>query len=189
MPFNVDNFVKLAFAFRMRNLKMFTKLFLSHIVVGLVAIISLAGIFYAVISDNLIQRSLNQLSSINILKEQLVATYLTRSQQNLRALQLEQKFLNIYAAVASSVKNGASIHTSDMQDVEDICQLYNFKNIHLYDLNHRELFSTDSTTYKENLLQKIDSAINADPDRLRPIDASFVAEDKRTLLFYYVPIM
>ena len=69
---------------------MFTKLFLSHIAVGLVAIISLAAILYAVFSDNLIQRTLNQLSSVNILKEELVANYFLRSQQNLEALQLEQ---------------------------------------------------------------------------------------------------
>ena len=173
----------------MRNLKMFTKLFLSHSVVGFVALVSLAGIFYAVISDNLIERSLNQLSSINILKEELVGTYLRRSQQNLKALQLEQKFLKIYSALASSVGKGKSVHTSDMRDVENICQLYNFKNMHLFDLNHRELFSTDTTQYPENLLQKIDSAIDVDPNRIRPIDATLTAEDKRTLLFYYIPIL
>ena len=81
---------------------MFTKLFLSHIIVGLVAIISLAAILYAVFSDNLIQRTLNQLSSVNILKEELVANYFLRSQQNLEALQLEQKFLKIFTAVSAS---------------------------------------------------------------------------------------
>ena len=57
------------------------------------------------------------------------------------------------------------------------------------DLNHHELFSTDSTRYKENVLQRIDSAINAEPNRLRLIDASHTSNDKQTLLFYYVPIL
>jgi two-component system, NarL family, sensor kinase len=173
----------------MRNLKMFTKLFLSHITVGLVAIISLAAILYAVFSDNLIQRTLNQLSSVNILKKELVANYFLRSQQNLEALQLEKKFLKIFTAVSGAVTNGISVHTSDMQDVENICRLYNFQNIHLYDLDHHELFSTDTTRYNENVLQRIDSAINAEPNRLRLIDASHTSNKKQTLLFYYVPVM
>src|SRR5688572_28721103 len=173
----------------MRNLKMFTKLFLSHITVGLVAIISLAAILYAVFSDNLIQRTLNQLSSVNILKKELVANYFLRSQQNLEALQLEKKFLKIFTAVSGAVTNGISVHTSDMQDVENICRLYNFQNIHLYDLDHHELFSTDTTRYNENVLQRIDSAIRAEPNRLRLIDASHTSNKKQTLLFYYVPVM
>ena len=188
--FSTNNFIALFFEFsQMRNLKMFTKLFLSHIAVGLVAIISLAAILYAVFSDNLIQRTLNQLSSVNILKEELVANYFLRSQQNLEALQLEQKFLKIFKTVSSTVEKGISVHTSDMQDVENISRLYNFKNIHLFDLHHRELYSTDTTRYKENVLQRIDSAIIVEPNRLRLIDASHTSNDKQTLLFYYVPVL
>jgi hypothetical protein len=168
---------------------MFTKLFLSHIAVGLVAIMSLASIFYILLSDNLIQRTLNQLSSINILKEKLVANYFLRSQQNLEALALEHKFLNIFTAVSSAVEKGVSIHNSDMEDLENICKLYNFKNIHLFDLNHHQLFSTDSILYQENVLQKIDSVIYAHPNRLMLIDASHTSINKQTLLFYYVPIL
>lgn len=168
---------------------MFTKLFLSHIAVGLVAIMSLASIFYILLSDNLIQRTLNQLSSINILKEKLVANYFLRSQQNLEALALEHKFLNIFTAVSNAVEKGVSIHNSDMEDLENICELYNFKNIHLFDLNHHQLFSTDSILYQENVLQKIDSVIYAHPNRLMLIDASHTSINKQTLLFYYVPIL
>ncbi len=183
--FSTNNFFTIFFEFsQVRNLKMFTKLFLSHIAVGLVAIISLAAILYAVFSDNLIQRTLNQLSSVNILKEELVANYFLRSQQNLEALQLEQKFLKIFRTVSATVEKGISVHTSDMQDVENICRLYNFKNIHLFDLHHRELFSSDTTRYRENVLQRIDSAITVEPNRLRLVDASHTSNDKQTLLFH-----
>lgn len=168
---------------------MFTKLFLSHIIVGLVAIVSLASIFYVLLSDNLIQRTLNQLSSINILKEKLVANYFLRSQRNLEALALEHKFLNIFTAVSRAVETGVSIHNSDMEDLENICKLYNFKNIHLFDLNHHQLFSTDSILYQENVLQKIDSIIYTHPNRLMLIDASHTSINKQTLLLYYVPIL
>lgn len=173
----------------MRHLTTFAKLFLSHTVVALAAILTLAGIFYSIVSDNLIQRTINQLSSINILKEKLVANYVLRSKQNLEALQLEHKFLNIYSAVSSSVENGMSIHNSDMDDVENICRLYNFKNIHLFDLHHQQLYSTDSLHYQENVLEKIDSVIREDPERLRLIDASHISPESQTMIFYYVPII
>lgn len=168
---------------------MFAKLFLSHIALTVAAIVTLAGILYSIVSDNLLQRTLNQLSSINILKAKLVANYFLRSQQNLEALQLEHKFLNIFTAVHSAVENGKSVHNADMEDVENICRLYNFKNIHLYDLDHRELYSTDTTHFKENVLKKIDSVIHVQPTRQRLIDASHTSPNKQTVLFYYVPVL
>ena len=104
-------------------------------------------------------------------------------------MKLKHKFLNIFTAFSSAAAKGISVHTADMEDVENIRRLYNFKNIHLFDLDHHELFSTDSTPYKENVLQKIDSVIRARPNRLTLVDATHTSEDKQTLLFYYVPIL
>jgi two-component system, NarL family, sensor kinase len=171
----------------MRNFRIFTKLFLSHILLGLVAILSLATVFYALLSDNLIQRTLNQLSSINILKEKSVKDYFFRSQQTLEALQVEHKFLNIYRALINNPDKFLT-QSNDILDVENICKLYNFKNIHLFDLKHHQLFSTDSTLYSELLLEQIDSVISSEPSRLRIIDASSISPAKETRLFYYVPI-
>ena len=168
---------------------MFTKLFLSHVGLGLVAIVSLAAIFYLIFSDNLIQKTLNQLSSVNILKKNLIANYLSRSQQNLQALQLEHKFLKIYEAVSSARARGTAVQNSDMEQLDAIRKLYNFGHIHLYDLDHHQVFSTDSSSYEENLLQKVDSAILEEPNRMIVIDASHASPDKRTLLFYYLPML
>ena len=73
----------------MRNFRIFTKLFLTHSAVGLFALITLSVIFYNLLRDALIERTLDQLSSINILKKELVENYLFTSQQNLEALQVE----------------------------------------------------------------------------------------------------
>ncbi len=81
----------------MSNIKIFAKLTLSHSVLGLFTIIALSITFYIVLSNTLIQRSLDQLSSINILKKDLVESHFIRSQQNLEALQLEDKFSRIYS--------------------------------------------------------------------------------------------
>jgi two-component system, NarL family, sensor kinase len=172
----------------MKNLKIFAKLFLSHITVGIVSILSLAIIFYVLLRDNLIQRTLNQLSSINILKEEAVENYFLRSQQNLEALHLEHKFLNIYTSLTDP-QGGAFSDNEDMRDLENISKLYNFKNIHLFDLQQHELFSTDSSLYSESLLQRIDSVVKKSPNQLHLIDASTISPRHETLLFYYVPIL
>lgn len=173
----------------MKNQRMFTKLFVSHIAVALVSILALAVIFYLLLSETLLQRTLNQLSSINILKEKLVTNYFLRSQKNLEALTLEHKFANIFEAVSSVNKHDVSLHNTDMDDLENIRKLYNFKNVHLFDLDHRQLYSSDSSQYQENVLLEIDSAVKASPHRMRLVDASLTSAEKQTRIFYYVPIL
>ena len=171
----------------MRNLKIFAKLTLSHSVLGLFIIITLSITFYIVLRNTLIQRSLDQLSSINILKKDLVESYFFRSQQNLEALQLEGKFSRIYSdRVRLSTTDQMS---QDLADIENLCKLYNFKNLHVFDTQHRQLFSTDREMYPEGLLKEIDSAVSISPNRLRIIDATSYSPNKQVLLFYYVPIL
>ncbi|MDH4090796.1 MAG: sensor histidine kinase [Cyclobacteriaceae bacterium] len=171
----------------MRNLKIFAKLTLSHSVLGLFIIITLSITFYIVLRNTLIQRSLDQLSSINILKKDLVESYFFRSQQNLEALQLEDKFSRIYSdRVRLSTTDQMS---QDLADIENLCKLYNFKNLHVFDTQHRQLFSTDREMYPEGLLKEIDSAVSISPNRLRIIDATSYSPNKQVLLFYYVPIL
>ena len=171
----------------MRNLKIFAKLFLSHSVIGLLATVILSVIFYSVLSDTLLKRTLDQLSSINVLKKDLVESYFFRSQQNLEALQIENKFNKIYHDLLERHVPAGENH--DLTDIKNLCKLYNFKNIHLFDTHHKEFFSTDEEQYPEGLLSIIDSAISVEPDRIRIIDASDYSPDNETLLFYYVPIL
>jgi signal transduction histidine kinase len=171
----------------MRNFRIFAKLFLSHSLVGLLVISALSFIFYTLLSKTLIERSLDQLASINILKSDLVESYFFRSLQNLEALQVEDKFLRIYHDLISRTASEPSQH--DLVDIENLRRLYNFKNIHVFNTHHHQLFSTEAEMYPEGLLSKIDSAIVQDPQRMRIIDASSYSQEKHTLLFYYVPIL
>lgn len=173
----------------MRNLKIFTKLFLSHAAVVLVAIVTLSVTFYLLISNALVQRTLDQLSSINFLKKELVETYLFKSKQNLEALQLESKFLKIYHDLDRHPTDEQQHQNADLIDIEHLCTFYDFKNLHVFDTRHHQLYSTDKEMYPEGLLKKIDSAIIIEPRRLHVIDASTYSPDKSTLLFYYVPIL
>jgi signal transduction histidine kinase len=170
----------------MRNFRIFTKLFFTHSAVGLFALITLSVIFYNLLRDALIERTLDQLSSINILKKELVENYLFRSQQNLEALQVENKFLAIYHEL---LEHHATAQTNrDIADIGNLQKLFDFKNLHVFDTHHRQLFSTDEEMYPDGLLSRIDSAISKDPANIRIIDASAHALGDETLLFYYVPI-
>lgn len=171
----------------MRNLKISTKLFLSHIALGLFVLVSLSVIFYSFLSAVLIERTLDQLSSINILKKGLVENYLFRSQQNLEALQVEDKFLKIYRNLVEKSQPIPGNH--DLADIDNLCKLYNFKNIHIFDTHHHQLYSTDKEMYPEGLLTKIDSTISVAPERLHIIDGSHYSGGNETLVFYYVPIV
>ncbi len=173
----------------MKNLNIFVKLLLSHALVGLTAIITLSIIFYLLISHALIERTLDQLSSINILRKDLVESYFFKSQQNLEALQLENKFLKIYHDLNKHPTPEEQRNNTDLIDIEHLCAFYDFKNIHVFDTLHHQLYSTDKEMYPEDLLQRIDSSIAADPFRLHIIDASTYYPNQLTLLFYYVPII
>jgi signal transduction histidine kinase len=171
----------------MRNFRIFAKLFLTHSAVGLFALITLSVIFYNQLTDALIERTLDQLSSVNILKKELVENYLFRSQQNLEALQVENKFLTIYHDL---LEHHATAQTNqDIADISNLQKLFDFKNLHVFDTHHRQLFSTDEEMYPAGLLTRIDSAISKDPSRIRIVDASTHSLGDETLLFYYVPII
>lgn len=168
-----------------KGFKIFGKLFISHSSVGLIAIIAASVIFYSILRVALMNRALDQLSSVNVLKKHLIEDYLYRSRLNLEALQVEEKFLNIYYDVTN---DRASQDHRDIRDIYKLCKLYNFLNLHIFDTRHRQLFSTDEEMYPDNLLSKIDNAIGKDRMRIHVIDASLHSE-KGTLLFYYVPII
>lgn len=170
----------------MRNLKISAKLFLSHISLGFFILLALSLIFYSLLRTVLMERTLDQLSSINILKKGLVENYLFRSKQNLEALQVEAKFLNIYQDLME--KSMPLLANRHIADINNLCKLYDFRNIHIFDTHHNQLYSTDEKMYPEGLLAKIDSAISPHPDQLHIIDESNYQASNETLLFYYVPI-
>jgi len=168
-----------------KGFRIFGKLFISHSLVGLIAIIAASVIFYSILRIALINRALDQLSSVNVLKKHLIEDYLYRSMLNLEALQVEEKFLHIYEDVTNYHQ---SQDHRDISDIYRLCKLYDFTNIHIFDTHHRQLFSTDEKMYPDSLLNRIDDAIRKDRLRVHVIDASRHA-DKETLVFYYVPII
>ncbi len=172
----------------MKRHKIFTKLFISFTSVVLVALLALSSIFYLRIRDVLIQRTIDQLSSVNILKKQLVENYFLRSIQNLEELQLENKFLQIQdELVQLSVDNQQRI--KDLNEIDSIRRLYDFEKFYLFDNQQRQLYSTGEQIFPKDILTAIDSIVQNNPNKLRMVDASSFSPDSLTRIYYYVPII
>jgi len=120
-----------------------------------------------------------------MLKKELVENYLYTSQLSLQALQIEGKFSSIYHNLED---RNAAASGIDLTEMQNLVKLYDFSNLHVFNVHHHQLFSTESARYPEGLLNKIDVAISRDPKRIRLIDASAESKDNQTLLFFYMPI-
>lgn len=171
----------------MKRYKIFTKLFLSYTSVVLLALIGLSSIFYVLISDVLLQRTLDQLSSVNFLKKQLVENYFLWSRQNLKELQLENKFLHIYDELLQTPTDNVQ-RMNDLTEIDSIRRLYDFENLYLFDVQNKQLYSTGNRVFAADILTSIDSIVQLKPNNLHVVDASHFSSDKLTWVYYYVPI-
>jgi two-component system NarL family sensor kinase len=172
----------------MQRYKIFTKLFFSYTTVILIAIMGLSFFFYVLIGDVLLQRTQDQLASVNFLKKQLVESYFLRSRQNLEELQLENKFLHIHDELLhTSVQNTQRIN--DLSEIDSIRRLYDFEDLYMFDDQYVQLYSTFNKTLSKPILDHIDSAVRQRPNDIQLVDASHFAPDRLTLVYYYVPII
>jgi signal transduction histidine kinase len=168
----------------MKNLKLFTKLFLSHTTLSLFVIVVLSFIFYTLLRDTLIQRTIDQLSSINILKKDLVENYFVRSREDLHALQVENKFLELYNIVSGRPKQAAA----DLLEIDSLISAYDFKDLYIINADQHQLFSLTKKILPTRLVHKIDSITGPHKNQLQVIDASPYSSEKQTLLYYYIPV-
>jgi two-component system NarL family sensor kinase len=172
----------------MKRYKIFTKLFFSYTTVVLVALMVLSLTFYVIISDVLLQRTLDQLSSVNFLKKQLVENYFSWSRQNLEELQLENKFVHIYDELRRTSANNLQ-RINDLNEIDSIRKLYDFENFYLFDTENRLLYSTGDKSFSEDILTHISTTVQHEPNRLHLVDVSQFSPDKLTWVYYYVPIL
>ncbi len=158
----------------MKKLKIFARLFLTHTAIGLVAVISLSFIFYFLFLNALIQRTSDQLSSINILKKNHIEEYFTETQKNLQLHFGEKK---IKARDLVSLKDELMV----------VRQLYDFKSIAVVDAQWQKIIATPA----DSLLQEvIKSFSKKEPviDKLQMIEASSFIPVQRTITIYVMPL-
>lgn len=167
----------------MKNIKIFTKVFLSHAVIGFFSVILSSFIFYFILRDALIQRTIDQLSSINILKKNQVENYFQRTQKDLEFLLTHDLFLQ-HLDVLQGKSSPAEL-VKFKQALEDIRSLYDFERIAIVDdTGHPFLGTPDSTGFPG---KNIFSDVAGCAEGFCAFDAS-AAPAKETSLLYRLPL-
>lgn len=172
----------------MRNFKIFTKLFASHSALVLVGVIILSVFFYRSLRNALIQRTVDQLSSINILKKDLIDSYFLRSERGLQALHVDNKFLDLFKVISEEDLKALEEKPDFQNLVDDLLKLYGFDNIRIFDNTHRQIFSTSPDQLPDRIMTKIDSISGTASNKLRIIDLSPYLPSKQTVVVYYIPV-
>lgn len=173
---------------RMRNLKIFTKLFLSHTALGLGAVAILSLVFYNSLRDALIQRTVDQLFSINILKKDLIDNYFYQSQLGLRALHIDNEFVNLFRAVSERELMEVERKPEFKNLVDDLLNLYGFENVRIFDEVGGQIFSTSGDTLDGRIISRIDSMSGSDQCDLQIVDLSSYPLSQNTLVVHYIPV-
>jgi two-component system NarL family sensor kinase len=119
--------------------RIFTKLFLSYLAIGLASAVIISVIFYLIMRDALIERAYDQLSSINILKKGHIDAYLLQSRKNLEYL------------FARDIQPASGLSENLKSEINSIMEVNDFKSISLLDGDHDVVYSagTPSISYKE----------------------------------------
>jgi two-component system NarL family sensor kinase len=150
----------------MRGFKIFAKLFLSHTAVGLFAVVTISLIFYLVMRDALIQRTVDQLSSINILKKNQIEDHF---------IQTEKKIRFVLLSLASDDGKYAE------RKITDLVRTYEFDNVTIVDSNKKVIYTAGVDSISSEMLSKITLANNIS---FKIVDVSI----HEPLLLYVVPV-
>ncbi|NJM93761.1 MAG: sensor histidine kinase [Cytophagales bacterium] len=112
------------------NLSITQKLFLSYLFTGVVALFSVAFFFYHTSKGALLDRTFQQLSSINILKKTTIENYILTKEKNLQV------------AVENGVFDSLILHPQRFSDahLSDIERKLGLKDIYVFDNTGVQLF-------------------------------------------------
>jgi len=158
----------------LKKLKIFTQLFLTHTVIGLVSVVSLSIIFYFLLLNALIERTSDQLSSINILKKNHIEEYFNETQKNVE-LHFSQK--KIKAENLSSLKDELSI----------VRQLYDFKSIVVVDAQWKKIITTASDSLLMEVIKSFSQTQKA-VKKFQMIEAASFIAVQNTIIIYVMSV-
>jgi len=167
-----------------RTKSIFTKIFLSNAVIGLFAVITISSIFYFLIRNSLIDRTVDQLASVNTLKAEQIDSYLNQHKKDLTFLFTHEFFVEHFDNVKGPI-NSATFPKEVAAEIDGIRVIYNFLEISFvapdqaiaYSTSRDPLFSTKSLPASQN------------PGDFYWIDASNDNPDQRPVLLYIIPIL
>lgn len=166
-------------------MKIFKKLFLSHLAIGLISVFLLSLIFYTLMREALIQRTVDQLSSANMLKKNQVESYLIRTKKNLTFLFSRSEFQNMESRMFEQNDADALMSEQFKSELAEIEKLYEFRNISLIDKNGGLIFSLNAdTSYIRAINEILRSKSMLVNDSFRIVDVTGHDADKETVIIY-----
>lgn len=168
----------------MRNARIFTKIFLSNAIIGTFAIITISVIFYFLIRNALLQRTVDQLAAVNTLKSEQIDSYLNQHKKDLTFLFTHDFFLEHFDKVKGPLTT-ATFPPEMGLEIVSVKSIYSFTEICFVDPDMNWVYSTSDRPIDA---QKIFGA-GMPVDGFHWIDASEVMESERTVLLYVIPIV
>ncbi len=158
----------------MKKFTIFTRLFLTHTAIGLVSVVSLSVIFYFLLLNALIQRTSNQLSSLNILKKNHTEEYFNERQKHLELHFGEKK---IEMNDLFSLKEELSI----------VKELYDFKSIVVVDVQMQKITTTSSDSLLMEVIKSF-SQKQKTVEKFQMIEAASFIPIQNTIPIYIIPV-
>ncbi|HMJ68412.1 MAG TPA: ATP-binding protein [Cyclobacteriaceae bacterium] len=168
----------------MNTTRIFTKIFLSNAVIGTFAVITISVIFYFLIRNSLIDRTVDQLASVNTLKAEQIDSYLNQHKKDLTFLFTHEFFLEHFDK-AKGPLTIANFPEEVSAEIVTIRSIYSFIGISFVDPQMNMIVSTSMDAID---LQKIfGDSVRA--DGFHWIDASGILGSDSTVLLYVIPII
>jgi len=160
--------------------RIFTRIFLSYLIIGLSSAMVITVIYYFIMRNALIDRTYDQLSSINILKKEQLDSYFAQSKRNVEFLFTHDFFRRHLQddAKASLTKEGPG--TGLDEEVRAIAELYNFRTIAILDSALNTVFVTGPTQFDFRAI----AGNSDDQPPFRVIDASDLTQSRGSSLLY-----
>jgi signal transduction histidine kinase len=168
----------------MNTRRIFTKIFLSNAVIGTFAVITISVIFYFLIRNSLIDRTIGQLASVNTLKAEQIDSYLNQHKKDLTFLFTHDFFLEHF----DNVKNPLTVTNFPAEvgtEIVSIKAIFNFIDISFVDPQMDVIVSTSPDVIDARKIL----GDSAKADGFHWIDASEMLGSDSTVLLYVVPIV
>ena len=155
----------------MKNLKISNKILISYAIISLLTVSLMSYIFYDVLKNALIQRTIDQLTSVNILKRDQIVSYYEDMRKDLEFL---------------LTKNTSEI------TVGEIKKLYLFENIVLADENLTIVSRYTDTSFFHNIKEQefrlyFASLKNKKDYKVHMADISACSKNGNTVILYFIP--
>ena len=148
----------------MKGIRLFPKLFFTHTAIALVSVVSLSLLFLLLFREALIQRTLDQLSSINMLKKNHLDEYFTETRNTLTF-------------------HFAETQNTSATELERIKRIYDFTSIAVWDEKNQKLTSTSDSS----LVKIMNCFSPSSPHNFKAVEVTACGDSATTLIVYVLP--